>query len=358
MSDVQTRRIFGAAWGLFWLLLIAIGVQEYAREGGTAYWQPVLWESSSALVAGGLLLLQRRIMRHHDPALATPRRWFLLQFCWLPFNCSVFVLLVFCLRHGVYALLGQEYHHAAWLPLFMYEAIKVSLLFAIFNVVMFGFLSWRQLLQEKERAQQAQLLLQQAQLQQLTQQMQPHFLFNALNTIASLIYTDPDLADAALIQLSDFLRATLEFGNRQQVALKTELHLLRAYAALMLARFGERVDIQWQVDDATLDCAVPVMSLQPLLENIFKHTVEQNRHKTAITIHIQRLPEGGLLLQLADDRGRLVATGRPGVGLNNLRQRLQVLYRHRASLQLTQLEPAGVLAEMRLPWNTDAATDR
>lgn len=358
MSDAQTRRIFGAAWGLFWLLLIAIGVQEYAREGGNAYWQPVLWESSSALVAGGLLLLQRRVMRRHDALLATPRRWFLWQFCWLPFNCTVFVLLVFGLRHGVYGLLGQEYHHSAWLPLFMYEAIKVSLLFAIFNVVMFGFLSWRQLLQEKERAQQAHLLLQQAQLQQLTQQMQPHFLFNALNTIASLIYTDPDQADATLIQLADFLRATLQLGGRQQVPLRTELHLLRAYAALMLARFGERVSMDWQVDDAVLDCAVPVMSLQPLLENIFKHTVEQHRQKTAITIRIQPSKDGGLQLQLADDLGRLPSTTRSGVGLNNLRQRLQVLYGDGASLQLTQLEPAGVLAELHLPWNTDADTDR
>lgn len=367
MTRSYTRRIFFSAWLLFWLLLVAVSVQDYWRNGGAAVWQPVLWETSSSLVAGCLLLWQRRRTRCHDDWLASPKRWFALQLLWLPFNCALFVPLTFGLRHVVYALVGQTYHHQAWPGLFVYEAVKVSLLFAIFSVVLFGFLSYKQLLQEKERAQQANLLLQQAQLQQLTQQMQPHFLFNALNTISSLIYSGPDQADATLIQLADVLRATLDLNGQQEVDLATELRLLRAYAALMSARFVDRVGIRWEIDESVLACRVPVMSLQPLLENIFKHTVEQTRQTTQITVRVARkaAPEDSavpgqpqLCLQLRDDQGQLRAEEGMGIGLKNLRQRLLVLYGAAGRLSLTQLAPAGVCAELILPWRDDAHPDR
>ncbi len=370
MSDFRTRWVFGIAWLLLWLLLVAVAIQEYWREGGMAFWPPLLWESSSVIVSGALLLVQRHFTRPRDHLLASPKRWFALQFCWLPFNCIAFVPLTFGLRHAVYAALGQVYHHQPWATLFLYESIKVSLLFAIFNVVLFGFLSWQQLLQEKERAQAANELLRQAQLQQLTQQMQPHFLFNALNTISSLMYSDVEKADAILIQLADVLRATLAVSEQQQVPLATELRLLRGYAALMCERFIDRVEIQWQVDEATLGVLVPVMSLQPLLENIFKHTVETCRQRTKIRIGAQQVA-AQLCLTLEDDQGILAqravdggkgSTGNPGgtggIGLKNIHARLQVLHGANASLILTQLTPAGVRAQLCLPWSEHADSDR
>lgn len=384
LPDSRTKLIFFLAWVLLWLLLVAVGVQEYWREGGRAFWQPVLWESTSVLVAGLLVLLQRRFTRPRDALLATPKRWFALQFAWLPFNCIAFVLLNFGLRHAIYAVLGQTYHHQAWLPLFWYESIKVSLLFAMANVVMFGVLSWRQLLQEQSRMHAANELLRQARLQQLTQQMQPHFLFNALNTISSLMYSDVDKADAVLMQLADVLRATLAVSEQQQVPLATELHLLKGYASLMCERFIDRVSIDWQIDQAAMQVQVPVMSLQPLLENIFKHTVEKSRQPTRIRISVARVEcdadvadvagaAGWLCLTLEDDRGHLspsapAADGAVGVagasgagggiGLKNVRARLQVLHQDQASLSLTQLAPSGVRAELRLPWSYNAHPDR
>jgi hypothetical protein len=396
LPDSRTKLIFFLAWVLLWLLLVAVGVQEYWREGGRAFWQPVLWESTSVLVAALLLLLQRRFTRPRDALLATPKKWFALQFAWLPFNCIAFVLLTFGLRHAIYAALGQTYRHQAWLPLFWYESIKVSLLFAMANVVMFGVLSWRQLLQEQSRMHAANELLRQARLQQLTQQMQPHFLFNALNTISSLMYSDVDKADAVLMQLADVLRATLAVSEQQQVPLATELHLLKGYASLMCERFIDRVSIDWQIDQAAMQVQVPVMSLQPLLENIFKHTVEKSRQPTRIRISVTRMQgdaggAGGtngvgaaawLCLTLEDDRGHLSpsaadgavggagadmvgggsggvgASGGIGIGLKNVRARLQVLHQDRASLNLIQLTPCGVRAELRLPWSCNAHPDR
>jgi LytS/YehU family sensor histidine kinase len=116
----------------------------------------------------------------------------------------------------------------------------------------------------------------------------------------------------------------------------------------MQARFAERVDIEWRIDDAALGCVLPVMSVQPLLENIFKHTVERRREPTRIVV-AAALEAGRLRVTLCDDSGVLTAGGTPGIGLKNLHERLQVLYGGRASLELTQLAPAGVRARMEVP---------
>jgi LytS/YehU family sensor histidine kinase len=235
---------------------------------------------------------------------------------------------------------------------FLYEDIKITVFFGLFVLIQFGLLSYRALLEERLRAAQANTLLRQAQLQQLTQQMQPHFLFNALNTISSLMHTDVARADATLMQLADVLRATLDHSGQQQAPLATELRLLRGYAHLMSERFEDRVSIAWDIDESLLGCQVPLMSMQPLLENVFKHTVEQRRQPTAITISARR-DGADLLLRIADDSGRLAeptsGAARSGIGLRNLRERLEVLHGGAGSLRLAQLEPAGVSAEVRLP---------
>lgn len=198
------------------------------------------------------------------------------------------------------------------------------------------------------RVEKANALLRQAQLQRLAQQMQPHFLFNALNTISSLMHTDVDKADAMLIQLADVLRTTLDVSDLHEAPLSTELRLAQGYARVMQERYADRVQIAWHIDDDTLDCKLPVMSIQPLLENIFKHTVEQRRQPTRIEA-IARRDADGLLVRLQDDSGTLADNAPSGIGLKNLRERLAVLYGERATLELTQLAPAGVRAEMRVP---------
>ncbi|MRW90583.1 sensor histidine kinase [Duganella sp. FT80W] len=353
MQRPRTQTVIATAWILFWLLMISTAVQEYLRDHHHDLWKPVLWESSSALTGTLLLLAQRRFTRKYDALIATPGRWFLRQLPWLLVFWTAFVPIAFGIRHAVYALAGQEYPHEGWLQVYLYEDIKMTVYFFIFATIAFGLLSFRAMQEEQLRVERANASLREAQLLRLSQQMQPHFLFNALNTISSLMYSDVARADAMLIQLSDVLRATLDVGERHLVPLETELRLLRGYAALMSERFSDRVSIAWQIDDALLACAVPVMSMQPLLENVFKHTVEKRRQPTAITISVQRDGDT-LVLRLDDDSGHLpdAATreaGAGGIGVRNLRERLAALYGERASFALTSLSPAGVRAELRLP---------
>ncbi|MES2018094.1 MAG: histidine kinase [Pseudomonadota bacterium] len=348
MPSNRSKLVVAVAWLLFWALMVSVALQDYLRDGGHALWQPVLWETSSMVAATILLLVQRHFTLPYDYLLARPARWFALQAAWLPLYYIGFVPIAFGIRHGIYALTGDVYEHLPWPQTFFYESVKLTVFISMFILIRFGVLSYYQLLEEKLRVERANALLRQAQLQRLAQQMQPHFLFNALNTISSLMHTDVDRADATLIQLADVLRTTLDVSDLHEAPLATELRLSQGYARVMQERYAERVTITWHIADDTLACTLPVMSIQPLLENIFKHTVEKRRQPTAITISALR-DGGNLLVRLDDDTGTLTPASAPGIGLANLRERLAVLYGERASLVLMQLDPAGVRAEMRLP---------
>lgn len=370
----RSTRVVFCAWCLFWALMVLIAVQEYRRSGGTALWQPLVWELSSALVLSVLWLVQQRATTRHAALVDRPWRWFALQAAWLPMYWIAFVPLAFGLRHGAYALAGASYHHDPLPQLFLFEASKISLFVCLFIVIRFGLLSWRRMVEESLRSERANALLRQAELQRLAQQVQPHFLFNALNTISSLMHTDVDKADATLVQLAALLRATLQAGQAEQATLAAELALARSYADVMAARFGTRVALDWQVGAELLALRLPAISVQPLLENVFKHTVEQRQGRTGIAVSARR--EGReLVLRVEDDAGVLAPPGTwpgeaglaapgmersatgpaapapapPGVGLANLRARLASLHGAGGTLTLSQLLPAGVRAEMRVP---------
>ncbi len=334
--------------------MTTVALQDYIRNGGQHYWQPVLWECSSAFVITILMLIQRRTMLRYDVFLDRPLRWFALNLVWLPLYWLLFTPLVFGIRNAVYAMLNDRYTHSPWPQLFVYESIKISLFFILFVVILFGILSYQALLRQKEQVMQSEALMRETQLHRLTQQIQPHFLFNALNTISQLMHVDINKADAMLIQLADVLRATMAMSEQHQTTLANELQLARAYAQLMCERFVDRVTISWDIDAHSEACLVPVMSLQPLLENIFKHTVEQRRQKTHITVSAH-CAQGQLVLRVEDDLGILQLSEdersdkSTGIGVRNLRARLHTLHGELASLNLTQLAPAGVRAEMSLP---------
>ena len=197
----------------------------------------------------------------------------------------------------------------------LYEVLRFSIFYVLFCGVQFGVRSYMAWHAERLRAERHERLSQQAQLLQLTQQLQPHFLFNALNTVSSLIHSDPDLADALLTQLAALLRAATDAGQRPEQPLADELKLLRGYAAIMVERFGDRVRLRWDIDDGRAALrACRRSALQPLLENCFRHVVEPRRATTHIVVRARR--DGALLvIEVEDDGGVLAAPPVFGVGL-------------------------------------------
>jgi LytS/YehU family sensor histidine kinase len=333
--------------------MIVVSVEDHSDRRYFKWWEPYLWEGSSCLVATGWLLLQRRVALRWNVYLAQPVRWFGRHMVWFPIIAVTFVTLIYSIRHGVYALAHYTYKHDPWPGLFVYETIKLLLFTALWLCIIFGFASFTQWRQERERLLTLQKVLAESQLAQLRAQLQPHFLFNALNTISSLMQVDVGRADRLLARLADLLRSTLQASGRQFNPLREEFELLELYSDIMSERFTGRVRLTWDIANGALDAAVPALLLQPLLENAFKHGVERCSQPVAIVISAWR-DEQLLHVTIHNTPGRLAAESNPGIGLANCRERLKVMYGERAHLELAQ-DAAGVVARLSLPCQAQAA---
>jgi len=204
---------------------------------------------------------------------------------------------------------------------------------------------------ERERhAAQLQAQLGEARLAALSSQLNPHFLFNALNSIAELVHRDAVAADRMIVGLSALLRSSLETASSQQVPLEEELRLLGHYLDIEQIRLGERMRVEWEIAPEARAALVPPLLLQPLAENAVRHGL--GRRLGAGTIRmLARREDGELRLEVQDDGAGESAGNGFGIGLGTTRQRLQELYGAAASLEL-QASPHGTVARLRLPFRT------
>jgi LytS/YehU family sensor histidine kinase len=214
----------------------------------------------------------------------------------------------------------------------------------------------RKRLAEKDRqALELKHRLSQSQLDTLKWQLQPHFLFNTLNAIAGLIHEDPDKADTMVCQLSVLLRGVLEEHEAQQVSLKRELELLRAYLAIEQVRFDDRFQVVENIDPACLELLVPVLLLQPLVENAIRHGLAPRSGKG--TLHLSASRNGKQLsLSIEDDgigpesRDSTPTAKGFGIGLANAQARLEALFGPRGfQLQMGSRAKGGTRVTIDLP---------
>jgi two-component system sensor histidine kinase AlgZ len=196
---------------------------------------------------------------------------------------------------------------------------------------------------------QLQLLAREAQHRALSSQLQPHFLFNCLNSLRSLIVEDPSRAREMVTDLAGLLRYSLDHDLLTRVALAEELAALDRYLALETIRFEDRLRIRRQVSDQALRALVPPMIVQSLVENAIKHGIAALSGGGEIAIQAER-HDGVLRIDVWND-GRLLALERPGgIGLRNTRERLALLYGAQASLELFAMQPEKVCARLTLPF--------
>jgi two-component system LytT family sensor kinase len=198
-----------------------------------------------------------------------------------------------------------------------------------------------------------------AQLEALRLEIHPHFLFNTLNSIAALIRVrDNGRALEMVLGLSGLMRATVDGPRDHLVPLSTEIDFVRRYADLQRARFADRLDISWDVDEASLAVPVPTLLLQPLVENAIRHGAAAPSTRCRVTI-AARLEAGRLRVRVSDDGVGLPAGFRlardAGTGLSNTISRLQQLYGAQASFDVRPVAEGGTAAEVILP-STPPAT--
>ncbi|MEM9597078.1 MAG: histidine kinase [Acidobacteriota bacterium] len=167
-----------------------------------------------------------------------------------------------------------------------------------------------------------------AQVQNLRLQLQPHFLFNALNTISATMYQDPAAADEMIDRLAGLLRASLRTVQSDEVPLEEELRVLDAYLAIQRARFGDRIQVRIDVPEDTLEALVPSMVLQPLVENAIRHGSAETEGRGRIAVRARR--RGDRLELEVEDDGPGAPPGRDplgsGLGLSATAERMQLLY--------------------------------
>jgi signal transduction histidine kinase len=196
-----------------------------------------------------------------------------------------------------------------------------------------------------------------AQLRALKAQLNPHFLFNALNSVVTLIAKEPASAERMVVRLSDLLRGTLALSSEQEVSLKRELELASQYLDIEQIRFQDRLVVTWEVDPLARDAAVPALALQPLIENAIVHGT--SRITGCGKIVVSAAVDGTVLEITVRDNGYgpSAAGAKPGtgIGLANLRERLSRLYGDAASLTLVDAEGGGALATLTLPFRAAAA---
>jgi LytS/YehU family sensor histidine kinase len=188
-------------------------------------------------------------------------------------------------------------------------------------------------------------------------QLHPHFLFNALHSISALVHTDPDAADKMIARLGDFLRLTLETSAAQEVPLRQEIEFLNCYLEIERIRFGERLTTRLDVDPQVLNCRVPNLILQPIVENAIRHGVAPRSAPGHVEISAAGV--GGVLRLQVKDNGHglpesTAAASRGsqqqgGVGLSNTRARLQQLYGTSYRFELANSPAGGAVVTLEIP---------
>jgi two-component system LytT family sensor kinase len=215
---------------------------------------------------------------------------------------------------------------------------------------------WNAIRIEQKLEEQKRLLLE-ARLDALQRQINPHFLFNTLNSIASLVRFRPEQARELIVKLANILRALLK-DHDSYVLLRDELSFTDDYLGIEVVRFGaDKLKVVKEIESATLEVPVPSMILQPLIENSIKHGLEPRISGGTITIR-SRIDGGKLMIEVEDD-GVGIAPGRShssgvlhqgtGIGMNNVRERLDVLFGDAATFEVTSRPGRGTRITMEMP---------
>lgn len=207
--------------------------------------------------------------------------------------------------------------------------------------------SERSLKAERDRYQ-IEATLKENQYNNLKTQLNPHFLFNSLNSIRTLVDVNPDLAKTAITQLSSLLRSSLQMGKHKTVLLRDELQTVKDYLAIESIRFDDRLRVSFDIGPETETCLVPPMMLQTLVENAVKHGISSLKHGGEISIEAHR-NNGSLHMNIKNTGRYQPSQQHEGVGIENTMERLRILYDEKASFIIQNIEPQEVLTEIIIP---------
>jgi two-component system LytT family sensor kinase len=345
-------------WPLYVLLTLLFGLYQgfnatiglHSARSQFATWKPFVWELSSVIFIVALIPLvvrfENRIRIDSRPRM----RALLAHIAGGTAFSIVHTTGMVLTRKLVYALAGDSYDFGNILVEGIYELQKDLLTYFVILVVTFAVREFRIRRVGELRAQQLAADLSEARLRHLTAQIEPHFLFNALNAISNRMHEDIDAADRMISQLGDLLRAAYESDDSVLVPLGRELGWLRGYTAMMAERFRGHLAFEIEVDPGIETLRVPRLLLQPIVENAIRHGLQDGQGWLKVEVH----HNGNRLQYTVSDDG----VGLPekplerGTGLSNISRRLELLFPDSHELTFGSREPHGAVVSLAFPVST------
>jgi len=221
-----------------------------------------------------------------------------------------------------------------WDATFPYRIGTGVFIYGLIVLTYFLFISLTNLSEKNAKEARLESLIKETELKMLRSQINPHFLFNSLNSVSSLTITDPDKARDMVIKLSDFMRYALSKKDEQPVSLRSELENLRLYLDIEKVRFGDRLFIEENIDENCLEIKMPIMLLQPLYENAVKHGVYESTESVRITTQA-KIIEGHIKITISNNYDTSPSSRKgTGTGLQNVARRLELFYGNKASIKV------------------------
>ena len=248
------------------------------------------------------------------------------------------VLWLFITRALVRALVPEkEDYDLFWHTVLVFRVAAGVLIFFVVTLIYYLYLSATQLAEKASRQAQLEALVREGELKMLRAQINPHFLFNSLNSMSSLTLTDPMKAREMILKLSDFMRYSLSSRTDQPVTLQSEMESLRLYLEIEKVRFGDRLIIEEDIQPECLTALLPGMLLQPLYENAVKHGVYESTEKVVIRTSAHK-EDGLVVISVTNniDPESVVTRKGAGIGLVNVRSRLELFFGEKADLTVTR----------------------
>jgi two-component system, LytTR family, sensor kinase len=345
-------------WSLHAAFWAAYGITQYVGDffytyGTSSSWGPLLLVAAIAgfVISAPMRYIYRRLWGQPPATIVVV----------VLVNCYITALTLRMVINLFYReLIAPDWQMQTRFELFG-GSLSTAYLLLCWSGLYFGMKFYEAKGQQEEAVLKAVALAQEAQLKMLRYQLNPHFLFNTLNAISTLILDNQNRkANHAVARLSDFLRYTLDQDPMKKVTLRQEVEALNLYLGTERLRFGERLRLEYAIEEPALEALVPSLLLQPLLENALKYAVSSREQGGLVRIE-GRTRDGLLELSVIDD-GPGLPEGQPsgerrGVGLANTRERLTVLYGANCRFAVLNGHP-GLRVEMALPFETAPADER
>ena len=347
LGSLRFWLIYTAAWlalGVWLGVNTIVGFRNAGRV--VPDWEPLTWELSSVVVVGLLAIAVSRFERCVPlSGPGWPKRVALHIPAAIAFSLLHTPTMV-SIREFVYTMKGKHYDFGDWGLGLTYEFQKDVITYAMIVGVC---VAWR--LARERRAHELAVIrlerdLGEARLAQLTAQIEPHFVFNTLNAISNRMHEDVDAADRMIAAFADLLRAALSESGDAQVRVADDAVWLERYFELMRERFRGKLTTSIRVDTNVSEARIPRLLLQPLVENAFEHGLASGRGHVDVAIRAQ---DDRLVCTIEDDGTGIDPQFETGVGLANVRSRLELLYPHDHRFAITPRSGGGTRIDIDLP---------